>query len=178
MTGDAGVASPAAPATPRPLAPLARRLAALSYEGLVLAAIVIVAGFLALPFSGTVSPGAFGLRVPGPGGRLAAALVVFAVAGAYYTWSWSGRRQTLPMKTWRIALRRADGAPVGYARAAIRYLAVWIGPAAALAASAALKGTGLGAHAAWLVALNYLWAFVDPDRQFLHDRIAGTRLIM
>ena len=25
--------------------------------------------------------------------------------------------------------------------------------------------------------LNILWALVDKDRQFLHDRLAGTRLI-
>jgi uncharacterized RDD family membrane protein YckC len=27
------------------------------------------------------------------------------------------------------------------------------------------------------VAFNFLWAFVDPERQFLHDRIAGTRIV-
>jgi len=31
----------------------------------------------------------------------------------------------------------------------------------------------------WLVVagFNFLWAAVDPDRQFLHDRIAGTRIV-
>ena len=33
----------------------------------------------------------------------------------------------------------------------------------------------VGTHAVWLLAVNYLWAFVDADRRFLHDRIAGTR---
>jgi uncharacterized RDD family membrane protein YckC len=28
-----------------------------------------------------------------------------------------------------------------------------------------------------IVALNYAWALVNADRQFLHDRIAGTRMI-
>jgi hypothetical protein len=27
------------------------------------------------------------------------------------------------------------------------------------------------------VAFNFLWAFVDRDRQFLHDRIAATRIV-
>jgi len=27
------------------------------------------------------------------------------------------------------------------------------------------------------LALNYLAAFVDPDGRFLHDRIAGTRIV-
>jgi uncharacterized RDD family membrane protein YckC len=32
--------------------------------------------------------------------------------------------------------------------------------------SIALAGTG------------FLWAFLDRDRQFLHDRLCGTRLVM
>jgi len=36
-----------------------------------------------------------------------------------------------------------------------------------------------GAGGLWLVLLfiNFLWALVDRDRQFLHDRIAGTRVV-
>jgi hypothetical protein len=29
-----------------------------------------------------------------------------------------------------------------------------------------------------LLAVNYAWALVNSDRQFLHDRIAGTRLVV
>ena len=72
----------------------------------------------------------------------------------------------------------APGALVAPRLALLRYLAAWIGPALAVAAYAALARYGWGAHAAWLVALNFLWALVDPDRQFLHDRIAGTRIVM
>ena len=61
--------------------------------------------------------------------------------------------------------------------ALLRYLAAWIGPALAVVAYAVLARIGLGAHAAWLVGLNFLWAFVDPERQFLHDRLAGTRIV-
>jgi hypothetical protein len=44
-------------------------------------------------------------------------------------------------------------------------------------AFALLREAGLGALAWPIAALNWLAAFVDPERQFLHDRIAGTRLI-
>ena len=81
------------------------------------------------------------------------------------------------MKTWHIAIVTVAGAPPDRRTALGRYLALWIGPACALAAYAALHPWGLGAHAAWLLALNYLWALVDPERLFLHDRIAGTRLV-
>jgi uncharacterized RDD family membrane protein YckC len=59
----------------------------------------------------------------------------------------------------------------------LRYLAFWIGPALALAAYAAAQPAGLGRYAVALVALNYAWALVDRDRQFLHDRLAGTHLV-
>ena len=70
---------------------------------------------------------------------------------------WTRGGQTLPMKTWRIRLVRHDGAPVGVGRAVHRYLLAVLGLAAA----------GVG----------FAWALVDRDRQFLHDRLAGTALV-
>ncbi len=158
-----------------PPAGLARRFAALVYELLLLAAVVLVTGFATLPLVSRVGAGT--LAVPGLPQRVILFCVLFAVLAWYFTWSWSAGRRTLPMKTWRLALVRADGGRVPVRTALARYLATWIGPALALGAYAALRPTGLGAHAAWLVAFNFLWAFVDPGRQFLHDRIAGTRLV-
>ena len=81
------------------------------------------------------------------------------------------------MKTWRLAIVRSGGGPVGAKTAVARYVAAWIGPTIALVTYAALQPANLGAHATWLVAIGYLWPLVDPDRQFLHDRIAGTRIV-
>ena len=38
---------------------------------------------------------------------------------------------------------------------------------------------GRSGAAWWILGLfaNFLWAFVDRDRQFLHDRLAGTRVV-
>jgi uncharacterized RDD family membrane protein YckC len=156
-------------------ASLARRFAGLAYELLLLAALVLISGFVALPL---VTPGQTGgLTVPALPQRVFLFCLVFAILAGYFTWTWSGGRRTLPMKTWRLALVLANGAPVPPRSALMRYLATWIGPAAAVAAYGALQPLGLGAHAAWLVCFNFLWAFVDPGRQFLHDRIAGTRIV-
>jgi uncharacterized RDD family membrane protein YckC len=87
-------------------------------------------------------------------GLLQAFLAV--VFGIYFSLFWS-RGQTLPMKTWRIRLVRWDGAPVNMGRAIHRYLLAILGIAA------------LGA--------GFIWAFFDRDRQFLHDRLAGTALV-
>lgn len=161
-----------------PLAGLGRRLASLVYEALLLVALVFVAGFLLLPL---ITPGHSGdtsaLTVPALPQRVALFCLLFGVIAAYFAWSWSGGRRTLPMKTWRMRLELATGGPVPVKVALLRYLATWSGPTLALAAYVVLHRIGLGPHALWLVAFNFLWAFIDPERQFLHDRLAGTRIV-
>jgi len=75
------------------------------------------------------------------------------VAGAYFTLFWR-RGQTLAMKTWRIRLESADSGAVTAAMAIKRYLLACL-----------------------LFPLSWLWALFAADRQFLHDRLAGTRLV-
>jgi uncharacterized RDD family membrane protein YckC len=133
---------------PPPRAPgLPRRLACATYECLILAALVLVATFPFLAFAGDSTTG---LR------RHLLQAYVLAVVGTYLVGFWTRGGQTLAMKTWRIRLVAQDGGPVSLARAVRRYLL-------ALAGGAAL---GIG----------FLWAFLDRDGQFLHDRLAGTRL--
>jgi uncharacterized RDD family membrane protein YckC len=158
-------------------APLGRRLAALAYELLLYAALILVLGFLTLPLLPPAAPGPPGLRQPDLPARVVSFALVVGAGGAYWVGSWTGGRRTLPMKTWHLRLVRADGGEVDLRTALARYLAAWIGPALALVSYAALRPWDLGAHAAWLVALNVLWAFVDPERRFLHDRLAGTRIV-
>jgi uncharacterized RDD family membrane protein YckC len=62
--------------------------------------------------------------------------------------------------------------------ALVRYAAWWIGPALGLVAYASLRPHGLGSLALPLLLLNYLAAFVDANRQLLHDRVAGTRIVV
>lgn len=130
-----------------PLPGIGRRLASLLYEALVVFAVVLI-GFL-LPqivFHG------FGLGVPG---RLLW-IHVLALLMLYFVWFWLNGGQTLPMKTWKLRLASADGGRLRPAQAVLRYLAAW--------PCLLLGGIGV------------LWALVDRDRQFLHDRIAGTRI--
>ena len=70
---------------------------------------------------------------------------------AYFLWSWLRGGQTLAMKAWRIRL-------------------IDITPASALLRlilAAILVPTGI----------SLIWALFDRDRQFLHDRLARTRLV-
>jgi uncharacterized RDD family membrane protein YckC len=162
-----------------PLAGIARRYAALLYEALLVFAIVFIASFLLTPLVSPESASATSsLTLPSTLGRSVSFVVLFSLLAAFFAWSWSGGRRTLPMKTWRLALVTRNGAPLSRRTAALRYLAAWIGPLLAVVAYAALSPVGLGPLGWPLVAVNWLAAFVDPERQFLHDRVAGTRLVV
>lgn len=172
---DAGVNPPAS---------IPRRLAASIYEALLLAAVALVVEFALLPLLTPPSqvPGdARALPLLRPGAQAISLGSLFVVLGLYCAWGWSDGRRTLPMKTWRITMEStmesAMGTRVDIKRAALRYAAGWIGPALAIAAYAALRPSGHGRWAIALLGFNYAWALLDADRQFLHDRIAGTRLV-
>jgi uncharacterized RDD family membrane protein YckC len=77
---------------------------------------------------------------------------VLTVLAAYFLWCWLRGGQTLAMKAWKIRL-----VEVTPAKALLRFaLAVLLVP------------TGI----------SILWAVFDKDQQFLHDRLAGTRLVL
>lgn len=101
------------------------------------------------------------------------------VMGIYFIWFWSHGGQTLAMKTWRIRVVTTDGGALPLRRALYRYLLAWLWFLPGL-----MIAWLLGAKAWMLLAIPaanvLLWALAiyhDPQRQFLHDRIAGTRLI-
>ena len=129
-------------------ASLARRLAAALYDALLVVALMFIATFPFLAFFGDSTHGWRRHVLQG---------WVLVVAGAYFAWFWTRGGQTLPMKTWRLRVVRHDGAPVSPGRAIHRYVI------------AALGFFALG--------LGFWWALVDRDRQFLHDRLAGTAMV-
>lgn len=161
-----------------PQAGIARRLAACLYEVLLLGALAVAVGLILLPLLGTDAAQEGGvLAVPRPAARAVSFACLFAVFGAYCLWLWSGGRRTLPMRAWGLALVTTAGAFVSPERAAVRYVAGWIGPACAIVAYLVLRPYGLRRWAAALLMVNYAWALIDRDRRFLHDRLAGTRLV-
>lgn len=161
-----------------PRAGVARRLAALVYETLIVAAFVFIASFALVPLVSGSASRAHGLSVPPLSGRIASLLILFALGAMLFGWSWSEGRRTLPMKAWKLALIDHANRPLTKSRAVARYVAVWIGPTLAVAAYALLAPIGFGALAWPVVGLNWLAALVDPERAFLHDRVAGTRIVM
>ena len=131
-----------------PPASLARRLLALAYEALLLAALLLAA---ALPFV-TMMHAADAIAT-----RPVFQLYLIAVAAVYFVLQWRRGGQTLPMKTWRLRVVTRAGTPLGLNHALRRFVFALAGCAAA--------GAG------------FLWALVDREGLFLHDRLAGTKII-
>ena len=126
-----------------------RRLLSLIYEALVVLALGIFLFLLPLAVFSGVSH-----LVLGPGLLW---LYLFLLLGTYFIWCWVKGGQTLAMKTWRLWVVDAQtGRPLRPLQAVVRYGMGWL---------------------FWPTGLALLWSFLDPDGQFLHDRIAGTRIL-
>jgi uncharacterized RDD family membrane protein YckC len=149
---------------------LRRRLATMLYEGVILFGVVFIAGYL---FS-TLTQQRNGLTH-----HNVLMSWIGIVLAAYFVWFWTHGGQTLPMKTWRLRVVDARGKPVKPPRALLRYVLAWLWFLPPLALHPLL---GLAVPQTLLVLAVWatLWAaavWLDPARQFLHDRIAGTRIV-
>jgi uncharacterized RDD family membrane protein YckC len=105
--------------------------------------------------------------------------LLFVVLGLYFVYFWTHGGQTLAMKTWRVKVIAPGRASVPLARAIARYLFAWLWFLPALVISFALHLSGW-ASVLMIAANMVLWAaaiLLHPDRQFLQDRLAGTRVI-
>jgi uncharacterized RDD family membrane protein YckC len=129
-------------------APFLVRIAAMIYESLLVTAVVFVAALPFLYLVGTAESGWV---------RHVFQLYLLGILFAYFSAFWLRSGQTLAMKTWRIRLVNADGGPPTLRQALLRFVLALLG--------LLLAGAG------------FWWALFDRDRQFLHDRIVGTRLI-
>jgi uncharacterized RDD family membrane protein YckC len=136
------------PLPPKTLSPsLSRRLASFCYDALIVFAVVFAAGSI------------FIIAVDYPlHQRLKPVLqaVVLLAIGAYFIGFWCHGGQTVGMKTWRIQLVGPDAAPPSMKLATRRFVL-------------AALGWALGGLSLW-------WALFDREKQFLHDRLLGTRL--
>jgi uncharacterized RDD family membrane protein YckC len=128
-----------------PLPKIGRRLLSMLYEGLVVFSVLLI-GFL-LP---QVVLFGFGMNLTGK----LLWLHVLVLLMAYFLWCWLNGGQTLPMKTWKLRITSQDGSRLRPTQALLRYLVAW--------PSILFFGIGL------------FWAVFDKNKQFLHDRIAGT----
>lgn len=132
------------------LAGLRRRLASMLYESLLLLGVLGLTFMVPWLILGV----AFHIEAPG----WLAWIHIYFVLGGYFVWYWRRGGQTLAMQTWRLQIVDAEhGRPIAPRLGWLRYTLAWL---------SVLSGIGL------------LWALVDRDRQFLHDRVCGTRIVL
>jgi uncharacterized RDD family membrane protein YckC len=138
---------------PRP-AGLLRRLAAMFYDGLLLAAVLMLVTALFLPLTGgeALDPRR------NPVLEFFYRLVLAAAVVGYFGVPWTRRSQTLGMASWRVHVEREDGGPLRWGDVVKRL------------AAALLSWLPLG--------LGYAWILVDPERRAWHDRLTRTRVVL
>ena len=119
------------------------------YESLLLVAVLFAASFIFHYFVFRDTNSSFF--------KLAHQLYLLLVMGGYFSWFWTHGGQTLAMQTWKFQLVTAAGGEIKLKQAIVRYLFAVIGVS--------------------FFACGIFWVLFDRDRQFLHDRLAGTRIV-
>lgn len=129
---------------------LLRRLGAVLYDTLLLAALLMLASFLYVPLVDQA--------LVAPFNRALYQLYLLAISMAYFGWFWVHGGQTLGLRTWRLRLVTRDGGAVTWMQAVRHFLAAIV---------------------SWLcLGLGFLWVLVDREKLAWHDRFSDTRLIL
>jgi uncharacterized RDD family membrane protein YckC len=122
--------------------------ACLLYELLTVMAIIFVRAGLFLWVAGDATQGAK---------RLLLQIYLWLTVGAYFVWCWQKSGRTLAMQAWRFKLIGNDNQLLSLKLAMLRYVLATIGII--------------------FCALGFLWALVDRQHLFLHDRLLKSRII-
>lgn len=132
-------------------ASLLRRLGAMLYDGLLLAALLMIGTALFLPLT-------HGEAVTQPALRFALRVFLLGLIVGFFGVFWTRTGQTLGMQSWRIKVERLDGSRLGWKDVALRLGAALL---------------------SWLpLGLGFLWALFDAEKRAWHDRLTGTRVVV
>jgi uncharacterized RDD family membrane protein YckC len=130
-----------------------RRLAALLYDAVLLAALLMIftGGALFFTHGAAVVPATAGAWV------YLYRLGLIGVIAGYYLLNWLRSGQTLGMRAWHLRAVTDLGKPLKFKAAALRLI--------------------FGLLAWTPAALGVLWLYVDPERLAVHDRLSKTRVV-
>jgi uncharacterized RDD family membrane protein YckC len=114
----------------------------------------VVIGLIAAASAGAANNSSNANAIAGSGASVLVDLIAFVITVGYFVYFW-GRGQTIGMRVFHLRVADAvTGQPIGYGRAALRYLGYII--------SAIVCYIGL------------IWAAFDGRKQGWHDKIANT----
>jgi len=127
---------------------LARRLASIIYDLLLLCAVLFAASI----------PVTMGLGITyGHPLYIGYVIYIYAVIFLYFAWFWVHGGQTPAMKTWNIRLIGIDGSNVNWKQALYRFLG--------------------GCVSCLLLGMGFLWSLIRKDKASWHDLLSNTQLI-
>ena len=125
-----------------------RRLAAITYDSILLFAVIYFATIIVMIFFNPATLQASHILYP---------LYLLLVIYLYFVWQWIHGRQTLGMKAWRIMVTNKDSTVLNWQTASLRFMLALV--------SIAAFGLGL------------FWSMFDSDKATFYDRCSKTRLI-
>jgi uncharacterized RDD family membrane protein YckC len=130
-----------------------RRIAALLYDSVLLAALLVVftSGAVFLNHRMAVEPTTAGVW------WYLYRLGLIGVIAGYYLLNWTRSGQTLGMRAWHLRAVSDSGRPLALKAAALRFV--------------------LGVLAWAPAALGVLWLYADREHLALHDRLSKTRVL-
>lgn len=123
-----------------------KRLMACVYEFLILVAIWMLFIWLYVSLFGDATVDSK---------RLWLQLLLWVITGVYFVMCWVKTGQTLAMQAWKMKIVAHDGGLLNLRQAALRYV--------------------LASLLTLLFGISLLYMFVNRQRQFLHDRLLGSR---
>lgn len=134
------------PTLPYYPATLLRRLAAATYDGLLILALWMAGTMpLLLLYKGEAIP-ADSLWYP---------VYLLSITGIFHAWFWSHGGQTLGMRAWRLWVIDENGKQTGFRQALKRYIASVF---------------------AWASLIGLVWCVFEPRGLALHDLVSRTRI--
>lgn len=149
-----------------------RLFACMVYEGMLLFGLVFLAGFL----FDIVTDSRHALKL-----RAARQAFLFIIISIYFLSAWLKSGQTLAMKTWHIRLLSATGARPTVGRLLRRYVLMWVFPLiTAMIIELAARSSKIPALSLLIIFApfsNFIYTWLDPNQQFMHDRMCHTRLV-
>jgi uncharacterized RDD family membrane protein YckC len=138
---------------------LLRRFAAIVYDAILLAGVLVLASaVVTIPLGLALGPDKAQPLFDSPWFRWPFFVYCVVVAAAFHLWFWTHGGQTLGMRAWRLKVVREDGGTLTPRDSLFRW------------AAALLSWAPVG--------LGFLWSLLDPRGLTWHDRISRTHLVL
>ena len=158
---------------------LFRRIAAMSYDGLLLIAILFVATAIATVLTGGESITA---------GNPLFTTYLFFICFTFFAWFWTHGGQTLGMRAWKIRLQRFDGSSITLWQSLLRFITgipVWICIILGIVKIMLSEVPDIGPPMSWLFAMpkgtllviGIIWLVLDNQFFLWRDKFTESNII-